>query len=92
MSKRITLTAKTVRKDYGKAGILVGTLVKQGKTIQAKIYPPSRYHPEEFSIEMSGLGFYRPTLDDALEFVRSQVEDRMRAFGSDVSVVLDKKG
>ena len=59
------------------------TLVKRGKSIEAKIYAPYR-NRKEYQIEMNGCAFYRPTLEDALEYVRKSREDSFNALVSAV--------
>lgn len=91
MKKSIVLKVKTSQKSYG-----LETVVKQGKKIEAKISHPTnnpRYqYSDEFKISKSGIAFYRPTLESALEFVRNGLEEYYTAFGSDVSVSIENKG
>ena len=62
-----------------KTGIIV---VKDGRKIEAKI----SHTGTEWLIVRAGMAFYRPTVTDALEFVRSNREERASAFGAEVTV------
>ncbi len=73
MENKVILKAK---KEV-KTGAIV---VKHGRTIEARIYAPNHFRKDEFLIEESGLAFYRPTLESALEFVRESFESRANAF------------
>jgi hypothetical protein len=64
-----------------RAGVLI---VKDGRKIEATI----TRKPEGFMVVRAGMAFYRDTLAYALEFVRSNREDRANAFGSDRRVVI----
>jgi hypothetical protein len=78
MTTQIILKAKKVQRNDGGFPF---TVVKRGRNIEAKIFNPNKYTNGEFQISMNTLAFYRPTLKDALEFVRKSVEGRMNAFG-----------
>jgi hypothetical protein len=68
-------------------------LVKDGRKVVAKITDAdqeSMRHldkAQRFLIVMNGCAFFRPTGRDAVEFVRSILEDRLNAFGGSSKVV-----
>lgn len=86
------ITLKTLTKEIATG--IIEIQVKNGKRIEAKIYPPNKYH-KDFQIEnFAGIARYRNTLEDALEMVRGNLEDRMNAFAlrdQSFKVVLEKK-
>lgn len=77
MKTEIILKAKQVTK-FGISYPI--TEIKNGNKFIARICPPNETR-KEFQIEYCSLAFYRPTIQEALELVRSKVEDRFNAFG-----------
>lgn len=85
------ITLKTLTKEIAPG--ITEIQVKNGKRIEAKIYPPNKHH-KDFQIEVSGIARYRNTLEDALEMVRGDLEYRMNVFAlrdQSFKVVLEKK-
>lgn len=72
----IVLKYKTGINKFGN----LETVVKHGRMIEAKIYPPNASR-KDYQIETFGMAFYGPTLESALEYVRKTFEDRSNAFG-----------
>lgn len=82
---KVILKTKVVYPGFGPQ-----TVVMDGKKHEAKINHPNKYHPTEFTILTGGLAFYRPTKETALEFVRKSFEDRMNAFGNEITAVIEE--
>ena len=82
---KVILKTKVVNPGFGPQ-----IVVMNGKKHEAKINHPNKYNPKEFVIETSGLAFYRPTKEAALEFVRKSFEDRMNAFGNVITAVIEE--
>ena len=60
------------------------TIVKDGRKIEATITSGS----EGFMAVRAGMAFYRNSMESALEFVRSNREDRANAFGGNRKVTI----
>jgi hypothetical protein len=70
---------------------LMEYIIKNKKKIFAKIYPPNKYHEGIYSIELWGMQWLKPMLQQCREFIIQMAEAKLNVFGFSCSVIITDK-